>query len=220
MSASREDTLTRIPINRHGEQIEAVRIPAGVFLMGKEKAEVELPEFVIARFPTTNQQYAEFVRDCGHRTPKWPSSGYPEELADHPVVNVSYEDAQAFADWLGARLPTEAEWEKAARGTDGRLYPWGNEFEPSRCNTSEAGSDGTRPVTAHPQGASPYGVVDLSGNVWEWTSTLFEPDQEWRVLKGGAWDYKGFKDARCSARVYFSPGFRNNAIGFRCCWDA
>lgn len=196
-----------------------VPIPAGSFLMGKEKAEVELSGFVIAKYPTTNREYAQFTENTGHRTPKWPSAGYPEQLAEHPVVNVSFEDALAYADWLGARLPSEAEWEKAARGSDGRLYPWGNDFEPHRCNTSEAGTDGTRPVDAHPDGASMYGVLDMSGNVWEWTTTLFEPGEPWRVLKGGAWDYKGFKDARCSSRVYFAPDFRNNAIGFRCCWD-
>ena len=200
--------------------IEKVEIPAGRFLMGKEKDSVDVAAFFISRYPTTNEDYLAFVRDTGHRVPKWPRGEYPPEQARHPVVNVSWEDAEAYADWSGGRLPSEAEWEKAARGTDGRLYPWGMKFVAGNLNTSEAKTEGTHPVEAHPGGASPYGVMDMSGNVWEWTVTLFEEGEEWRVLKGGAWDFKGFKDSRCSYRVYFSPTFRNHAVGFRCCWDS
>ena len=187
--------------------------------MGKEKNTVDVAAFLISRYPTTNEDYLEFVTDTEHRDPKWPPKGYPSEKARHPVVNVSWEDAQAYADWSGSRLPSEAEWEKAARGTDGRLYPWGMKFIAENLNTSEGKTEGTHPVDAHPGGASPYGITDMSGNTWEWTSTLFEEGEEWRVLKGGAWDFKGFKDARCSYRVYFVPTFRNHAVGFRCCWD-
>jgi formylglycine-generating enzyme required for sulfatase activity len=188
--------------------------------MGKDELPVELPSYEISTYPITNEQYAAFVGATGHRVPKWPGGRMPVELARHPVVNVSWEDAQAYAAWSGARLPTEAEWEKAARGPQGWLYPWGNEFLPENCNCSESASSGTRPVDAHPGGASPYGVMDMAGNVWEWTSSLYEPGADWRVLKGGSWDYKGFKDARASARIYFGPTFRSGAIGFRCAWDA
>lgn len=187
--------------------------------MGKEKEAVELAAFYISRFPTTNEEYAQFVKATGHRTPKWPSRGYPPDMARHPVVQVSWEDAASYAEWTGSRLPTEAEWEKAARGTQGWIYPWGDEFFAENCNCSESKTDGTRPVDAHPGGASPYGVMDMAGNVWEWTTELYEAGQDWKVLKGGAWDFKGFKDARCAARVYFDPTFRNGAIGFRCAWD-
>jgi len=199
---------------------EMILIPAGPFLMGEALETVELPEFFIARYPVTNADYLRFVEATGHRSPdNWPAGGFPPERARHPVVFVSWEDAVAYSQWAGARLPSEAEWEKAARGSDGRVYPWGNEFIAENCNTSESKTDGTRPVDAHPGGASPYGVMDLAGNVWEWTTTYYKDNEEWRVLKGGAWDFKGIKDTRCAYRVYFRPTFRNGAVGFRCCRD-
>jgi len=200
---------------------DAILIPAGNFRMGDDLREVVLPEFAICKYPVTNAEYFHFVQATAYRCPDhWLRAGvYPPELARHPVVFVSWEDANTFARWVDGRLPTEAEWEKAARGTDARTYPWGDEFNPALCNTSESKTEGTRPVDAHPGGASPYGVLDMAGNVWEWTGTLYEEGQEWRVLKGGGWDYKGIKDARCASRVYFSPRFRNGAVGFRCCWD-
>jgi serine/threonine-protein kinase len=200
---------------------EIIVIPAGPFLMGEQLQRVELPEFRIAKYPVTNSQYQRFIEATGQRRPDhWSREGsYPPELARCPVVFVSWEDAARYATWLGGRLPAESEWEKAARGVDGRLYPWGNEFIAKHCNTSESGTDGVRPVDAHPGGASPYGVLDMAGNVWEWTSTYYDDSDQWRVLKGGAWDYKGVKDTRCASRVYFRPTFRNSAIGFRCCWD-
>lgn len=200
--------------------MDMILIPAGSFLMGPQLETVELPAFLIARYPVTHADYRRFVDASGHRAPKsWTHEGFPPELARHPVVFVSWEDALAYTQWADARLPSEAEWEKAARGVDGRVYPWGDEFIAENCNASESKSDGTRAVDAHPNGASPYGVVDMAGNVWEWTSTLYEEGAEWRVLKGGAWDYKGKADARCASRVYFAPSFRNGAIGFRCCRD-
>lgn len=201
---------------------ETIVIPAGRFLMGETLQTVELPEFRIGKYPVTNAAYQHFVEATGHRRPDhWlKDNGYPSELASHPVVFVNWDSAVAYSEWLGARLPSEAEWEKAARGIEGRLYPWGNEFIAAHCNTSESGSDGTRPVDAHPGGASPYGVLDMAGNVWEWTATNYDEEGIWRILKGGAWDYKGIKDTHCAYRVYFRPDFRNGAVGFRCCWDA
>lgn len=200
---------------------EAIMIPAGPFLMGEQLQTVEVSAFKIAKYPVTNAEYYDFVEATDHRRPEpWLHSGrYPPELARHPVVFVSWEESLAYAEWIGARLPTEAEWEKAARGSDGRLYPWGNEFVSDHCNTSESGTDGTRPVDAHPGGASPYGVMDMAGNVWEWTATYYDDEEQWRVLKGGAWDYKGLKDTRSAFRVYFRATFRNPAVGFRCCWE-
>jgi formylglycine-generating enzyme required for sulfatase activity len=199
---------------------EKVLIESGPFLMGEAAETVDLAEFQMARYLVTNAAYYEFVQETERRRPDhWPLNGrFPPELACHPVVFVSWEDAAAFARWQGAQLPSEAEWEKAARGKDGRIYPWGNEFMAENCNTSESKTEGTKAVNAHPQGASPYGVMDMAGNVWEWTTTIYEDGEDWRVLKGGAWDYKGAKDARCASRVYFRPTFRNGAVGFRCCW--
>ena len=199
---------------------EIITIPTGPFLMRQPPETVEVSEFQIAKYPVTIAEYIRFVKATDHRRPNsWPINEDPYHLGCHPVTSVSWEDAVAYTKWVKARLPTEAEWEKAARGTDGRFYPWGDAFIAENCNTSESGTDGTRPVDMHPGGASPYGVLDMAGNVWEWTSTNYQSNKDWWVLKGGAWDYKGIKDARCAARVYFRPDFRNKAIGFRCYWD-
>lgn len=207
---------------RNNSDTKRIVIPAGPFFMGESLERVELPEFRIAKYPVTNAEYDQFVRATDHRRPDhWLRDGhYPPELAQHPVVFVSWEDAIAYTQWVGARLPSEAEWEKAARGSDGRLYPWGNEFSAEYCNTSESKTEGTQPVDAHPGGTSPYGVMDMAGNVWEWTMSLYEVGEDWRILKGGGWDYKGIKDTCCAYRVYFRPTFRNSAVGFRACWNA
>ena len=149
--------------------------------MGKlEKPQhiVTLPAFEIARFPVTVAEYAYFVRTGQHEPGQW-----QVQLGklDHPVVCVSWYDAVAYATWLAEctgqswRLATEAEWEKAARGTDGRIFPWGDTFDKARCNTKESGVKTTTPVGNYSNGASPYGAQDMAGNVWEWTSSRFLP---------------------------------------------
>jgi len=178
-------------------ETEFVKIPAGKFLMGssdkdqnagddeKPQHTVDLPyEYYIGRFPVTNEQYAAYVKAKGS---KHPVSGW-EKKRDHPVIRVSWKDAMAYCQWLSdllkgklpsslvLRLPTEAEWEKAARGEKGLIYPWGDVFDKTKCNTREGGKGDTTPVDAYsPQGDSPYGCADLSGNVWEWTHTLYKP---------------------------------------------
>ena len=130
-----------------------------------------IDEFWISVTPVTNAQYYEFVRATGHRYPAgWRGMmpPYPVADGDKPVTGVNFRDSVDFAAWLGARLPTRAEYEKASRGEDGRLFPWGNEFDPKRCNTQESEQDELTPVDAFPDGASPYGVLDLVGNAWEW----------------------------------------------------
>jgi iron(II)-dependent oxidoreductase len=134
---------------------------------------------------------------------------------DHPVVGVSYYEAEAFSKWKEKRLPTELEWERAARGTEGREYPWGDEFDSERCNTRESGIGRTTSVTKYPNGVSPEGCYDMAGNVWEWTSSWYDKDKDSYVLRGGSWNYdRG--NCRCAVRLNFHPSSRNNLVGFRC----
>ncbi len=171
-----------------------VLIPAGEFLIGTHSARnaivepdempqhtLALPDFYIARAPVTNAQYDAFIAATQHRAPKfWREGKPPAEQADHPVVGVNFHDCLAFCSWasqvlnLPLRLPLEPEWEKAARGTDGRVYPWGNTWEAQRCNSFEAKLNRTTPVTQFAAtSASPYGVADLVGNVSEWCFSMF-----------------------------------------------
>jgi formylglycine-generating enzyme required for sulfatase activity len=212
---------------------ELVLIPAGEFLMGSDperdprayEAEgpqhrVHLPDYHIARTPTTNAQYAAFVEASGYEAPNhWEGRKPPDGKEDQPVAYISWRDAMAYCKWLSQkkgqtyRLPSEAEWEKAARGTDGLIYPWGDEWEAGRCNSSESGRGDATLVDAYLDGASPYGILDMAGNVWEWTASLYRPYPydpgdgredlrrvgEKRVLRGGAF-YSGARRVRCAYR--------------------
>jgi toxoflavin biosynthesis protein ToxD len=196
---------------------------------------VILPAFEIAKYPITNDAYYQFVLDANARIPRgWSGLRYVEELRDHPVIWISWQDAQAYVHWISEktgesyRLPTEAEWEKAARGTDARVYPWGDSFDPWRCNTMESGKRQTTPVGVYsPGGDSIWEVCDVIGNVWEWTSSVLKnypyraddgreaPDAPGkRVVRGGAWYYSR-KLARCSSREGMLPDYSSNSMGFR-----
>jgi formylglycine-generating enzyme required for sulfatase activity len=228
-------------------EMEFVQVPAGKFIMGSrsqdEPTEDEKPQhtvdmsydYFMARSPVTNAQYAAYVNAKGiiHPVDDW------EKKRDHPVVNVAWNDALAYCLWWNdlrknelpsgvvLRLPTEAEWEKAARGSNGLIYPWGNTFDKNKCNTDEGGKNDTTPVGLYsPQGDSPYGAVDMVGNVWEWTHSLFkkypydaedgreaENSSGERVQRGGS--YLGTDQlARAAARYRGDPGFLD-FIGFR-----
>src|SRR5690242_19353276 len=142
---------------------------------------VSLPAFEIAKYPVTNEDYHAFVSDAAYRLPRdWVGFTFRGDTETHPVVGVSKVDAESYIAWLNTktgmnfRLPTEAEWERAARGTDGRIFPWGNTFDPWRCNTAENMKRGTTAVGFYsPSGDSPSGAADMVGNVWEWTQSLF-----------------------------------------------
>jgi iron(II)-dependent oxidoreductase len=214
--------------------------------------------FYLDRYEVTNAQFAAFVNAQGYRTTAeqegWGSGGFkkgnrwqegrihgaswcapsgPGTSAEptHPVVQVSWMDAVAYCRWAGKRLPTEAEWELAARGTDGRLYPWGETWDPSKANgVRSVGS--TKPVGSYPAGMSPFGIHDLAGNVAEWTSSLFRtypystsdgregPDEALpRVHRGGSWFHNVPGLLRTTFRGIFTPTSRHNYRGFRCAQD-
>ena len=200
---------------------------------------VTLPDYYIAKYPVTNAQWAVYAKVLKK---KFDMLGGKET---HPVVNVNWNEANEFCGWLNTqnlqglgdleglkvRLPTEAEWEKAARGTDGRIYPWGNEWDAKRCNTSDGllgflTSWSTTPIMKYsPQGDSPYGVADMSGNVWEWTNSKREKypyKNDGRedgkgdrfVLRGGA-GYSYAVNARCAYRYDLHRENQWNVSGFR-----
>jgi hypothetical protein len=174
-----------------------IRVPAGSYLYGEDKQPSFLPEFWIAKTPVTDAHYARFTAATGHDRERIWVPG----KEDHPVCSISWDDAVAYAKWAGMQLPTEEQWEKAARGTDGREYPWGNEWQ-QYCNTMEAGIIDTTPVGYYsPFGDSPYGCVDMSGNVWEWTNSWYGDAYIWRTLRGGS-----RLDEQESARVAFRSG--------------
>jgi formylglycine-generating enzyme required for sulfatase activity len=228
-----------------------VLIPAGEFLMGSEASgegpphRLSLDAFYIDRYEVTNAQYQRFVDAAGHRTPQhevdarydlWAGGTFPPEFKSQPVVNVDWHDAAAYCEWAGKRLPTEAEWEKAARGTDGRLYPWGNDPPtPARLNFARRweGPQTLRPVGSFESGRSPYGAYDMAGNVWEWVGDWYgagyyqaAPARNPRgpgggsakVLRGGSWtNLAGL--VRATHRYGADPEMRNSDTGFRCARD-
>jgi len=175
-------------------QLDFVLIPAGEFLMGSNKrvdskAEAdEMPQhrlavsdYYLMRLPVTNAQFSQFLQESGRRTPFfWSDKGAPPSRSDHPVVGVTFLDAAAFCVWaaqitgLPLRLPSEPEWERAARGDDGRMYPWGNEWNAMLCNTFESNLGDTTPVGMFsPRDHSPFGISDMGGNVQQWTASHF-----------------------------------------------
>jgi len=234
---------------------ELVLIPAGPFLMGSDPAKdpaawddeqplhnLFLPDGYLSRTPVTNDQYRAFVRSTDRRPPgHWPS-GRPRH-GQHPVVHVTWHDAVAYCRWLAGatgrpyRLPSEAEWEKGARGTAGRIYPWGDQWDAACCNARPGGEHRPTPVGAYAGGASPYGLLDMAGNVWEWTRSrwgegwrkpdfryLYQPSDGREdpsagnhvlvVVRGGAFDNLPPLQ-RCAARGRMYPLLASKYVGFR-----
>lgn len=182
-----------------------------------------LPAFAIDRFPVTNAQYLRFCRSTGQPAPAhWGGNMPSAALLEHPVTHVSKADAEAYAAWAGKRLPTELEWEKAARGTDGRAFPWGDAFDPAACQWNRANTGhgpGTAPVNAHPRGASPYGVMDMVGNVAEWCAGNAGPGAAY--VKGGGHIICQVVNLRPAARNMCGiDTARSPWCGFRCAKSA
>jgi formylglycine-generating enzyme required for sulfatase activity len=243
------------------EEYQMVKVEAGEFIMGSDKSDpdarpihrVDLDEFMMGKYPVTNEEFKVFVDEGGYSNEKyWTKQGWEwkdkekisepgywhEEkwnLPNFPVVGVSWYEAAAYAGWLSEktgkpyRLPTEAEWEKAARGIDGREYPWGKEFDKNKCNSIECGLGRTSPVGIFPKGEGPYGCLDMAGNVYEWCSDWFDEDyykkspkkNPWgpeagsvRVLRGGC-RFDGASACRSACRGGDAPGGRGNDVGFR-----
>jgi len=182
-----------------------VKVAGGSFKSGKDQRPVKVNEFQIDKFEVTNAQYKKFQKDFA----------VPDGRGNHPVVEISYFDAEGFCKSVGKRLPTQAEWEKAARGEDGRTYPWGNEFNSANANTLESDINDTSPVGSYKSGKSPYGAMDMCGNVWEWVDSWSGNEKKYRILMGGSY----FDDANKSATystLTSIPDDTHPYIGFRC----
>ncbi len=236
-------------------------VPAGEFVMGSDAIDkddkateygitkpwfddehpahaVNLPAFFLDLREVTVTDYFKFVQATGRRPPPdWNSDQPPAGRDNYPIVYVTWDDAKAYCLWAGKRLPTEAEWEKAARGTDGRVYPWGNAFEPARANTNGDHNE-PLPVGSLPEGRSPYGMLDMTGNVWEWTEDWYQAytgnsyqhprfGQQVKVIRGNSWSSLGhyppqvFNEikahySRASFRLFMAPDGLVNDVGIRC----
>jgi serine/threonine-protein kinase len=198
---------------------EMVYVPAGEFLYGEDNETRSLPGYWIDKTPVTNAEYAKFINATGHRIPEhWTEGKPPTGKEEHPVVNISWQEATTYCRWAGKRLPTEEEWEKAARGVDGRIYPWGDE-EPNerKCNYNRQTSDTTQVGRHSPQGDGPYGSVDMAGNVWEWINEWYDGDRNYRVLRGGSW-ISLVTNIRSTDRNKLGPAYKLRDVGFRCAY--
>lgn len=212
------------------------RVSAITFTMGssdgtsyydeKPTHQVTLNTYYIYKYEVTVAQYRAFCAATGRALPPTPSWGWHD---DHPIVNVSWHDAAAYASWAGCRLPTEAEWEYAAKGADNRRYPWGMSWDVSLCANGN-NSTGTSPVSSYSSGVSPAGAYNMAGNAFEWCSDWYVEDYYSsspsnnptgpgtgtnKVLRGGSWDDRG-DSFRCTFRWFLPPGIQWPQVGFRC----
>ncbi|MCD6199342.1 MAG: SUMF1/EgtB/PvdO family nonheme iron enzyme [Deltaproteobacteria bacterium] len=218
---------------------DMVYVQPGQFIMGEEDniRITSLKEgFFIDKYPVTNAQFCAFLNDRGNQKEggtAWIDleGSYEKKrcrikrggdrfvvesgFEDHPVIYVQWYGARAYAQWAGKRLPTNEEWEKAARGIDGRVYPWGNEFDNKKCNASESKIGHTTPVKKYQEGRSPHGCQDMAGNIWEWTNRWYDEGEEKKDIRGGSWNFSG-AFAHCADRYWGFPAARDLLIGFRC----
>lgn len=240
---------------KHEKEAERILIPKGDFLFGSDREDTErksstfgfgkplyldehpqqtitLPAFFIDRYEVTQGAYARFVTATGHSSPGHWIDGHPPLDGERlPVTGVDWSSAVKYCEWKGLRLPTEAEWEKAARGADGREFPWGNKYDGQKANTGDANRGGLVNVGSFPEGRSPYGVDDLAGNAWEWTLDWYLPHtfsthespqfgRKFKVMKGGGWGGMGHyalpEFYRSAYRFPVDPNAKFPDFGFRC----
>ena len=213
-----------------------VLISKGPILYGEEGILEDIPyDYDMDIYPVTNDQYKEFILANGYGTKahwseevwKWKEKynfNLPAYWNDskwnkpnHPVAGVTSYEAEAYASWAGKRLPTEQEWEKAARGTDGREYPWGNEFDKNKCNSMESKIYSTTPITKYQEGVSPFGCYDMAGNVLEWCASWYDEKAGRHVLRGGSWLFGPWLLRSSRLRDY--RGLRIETVGFRLAQD-
>lgn len=242
--------------SRHHSPPEGmVYIPQGWFLMGSNENDgrlgmavgvdeiprhsVWLEGFYIDKYEVSVGEFRKFMLTTNRKVPRiwsvedWQDM-YPKPEDNHPMSGVTWYDADEYCRWVGKRLPTEAEWEKAARGTDGRQFPWGNDLgvpgNNMKANTLEAWISWTMPGGSYPEGVSPYGVHDMAGNVMEWTSSWYQVHpgsglkreafgEKYKVLKGGSWENPAIPFSRSAHRHAVSPIWDHPAHGFRCAGD-
>jgi hypothetical protein len=211
-------SVGRIDFQTRLEAAEALG-QAGDPRLGKDKHEnwIRIESFEIARFPVMVAEYRQFVEDAGHRVPnEWEGQ---KQHPNWPVTRVSWHDAVAYCQWAGLRLPTEREWERAAQAAEGREYPWGNERpDPNRANYDESKVGDPTPVGLYPLGATPEGIRDLAGNVWEWCADWYDEKKEYKVLRGGSWNVDSVV-LRAAYRYGLHPGNWYDDVGFRCVRD-
>ncbi len=211
---------------------DMIAIPGGEFMMGRDDGNqyespahrVTVEPFLIDKYEVTNEQYSQFVRQTRRQPPThWPRGQYQIGKATHPVVNVSWFDAKDYCEWASKRLPTEKEWEFAARGKEGRLYPYGNEWKPRFSNAREVGLEEPQPVGSYPEGVSPFGIFDMAGNVAEWVADDYKPypnssgpvDEGNKIIRGGG--FKVFaREQTATDRFFDHPNVMYDFIGFRC----